>query len=716
MAENDFGISLEDALRELKQSCETASNFMHAEFIGDWETGEAYYAGKCDLPREEGRSSVVKTESRDIIRALMPNIMRILLHSRKPVEYIPNNIRTSRFAEQQSLWVNQLFTSCGGYMALYSAILESMKLKSGPIKVLWEENPHPEHISATGLTAAQVALFQDDPDIVVDEVTVHENAVPVPDRDATLQSPTGGQNETLYDLKGTRYWQNGRIVFEAFPIYEFFVPREASDLQGLHGHRRSVSVSEAIEMGLEYDDWRSLDNNDPKFNEGTQVERHRRGYTPNKEKLTERDLMNHEFLLTEAYCSYDMDGDGVAEKYVFYLGGTSYQYIYHEQIEDFCIEIVNVDPQPFTVVGRSVIDVTKQSTDNETSVLRAIVDNAHIANNPRPAGDPTRVNFNDLMNNAIGAPIRTKGTPDIKHVDTPFTGGGLLPLLQWLESDAQMRVGVTKAAAGLDPDAMQSTDKNAVLNTIQLSQGQVELMVRHIIETALIPLFSRALRLATRHMNRRQMLLYKGAVVPIDTAYFDPTLAAKPNVGLGTAAPEAKFNALTFVLNEQKGYLKQFGLDNPFVSLDQVYNTIEDMLEIGGIHNVGRYFKYIGPEMERVIAQQIIEQQQAAKEEQLKLMPLDPGRAVVMQEQLRNQLRSLEAYLKSAGEAADRQLRAIQGAEELDFKRDDQVQDRIIRLVEIGNEEANERIRREQEQSTAEAPEPAASAGSGAAS
>ena len=80
---NKFGIGLDDAVTELAEVVESGVNFMTSEFSADWEMGEAYYAGKCDLPIEEGRSSIVKTETRDVIRAIMPNVMRIMLQSQK---------------------------------------------------------------------------------------------------------------------------------------------------------------------------------------------------------------------------------------------------------------------------------------------------------------------------------------------------------------------------------------------------------------------------------------------------------------------------------------------------------------------------------------------------------------------------------------------------------------------------------------------------------
>jgi len=685
---DEFGITKDEAVNELSYVVEEAHQFMVSEFNQEWEIAEAYYAGKCDLPYEKGRSNMVKTECRDVIRALMPNIMRIMFQSKKMVSYIPSTIRQASICEQQAHWINQHFITNGGYMTVYSAALESLKMKAGPVKTTWIENAEPEFFKVTGATRAEVVSYQEMPDVIIEEVEE--------------RSPTVG-TEMLYDITGTRYFENGKIECCPFPMYEFFMERDASNLEDyVHGHRRSVTVGEAIEMGLEYDNWRQLDNDNPEENDAANSSNIRRGYPVNQDDERDVDIINHEFLLTEAYCKYDMDGDGVPERYVFFLGGTTYTYLHHERVEDFCIDIVSVDPVPFTVIGRSVIDITKQSQDNETSILRAIVDNAHIANNPRPTGDPTQVNFNDLMNNAIGAPIRVKGNYQVGFTETPFTAAGLLPFLEWMERDAEMRVGVTKAARGLDPDAMQSTDKQAVLNTIELSQGQVELIVRNIIETGIIPIFRRMMRLSLRHMPRQQLLLFRGAVVPVDISMFDADMGCQPNVGLGTGAPEQKLQTLQFVYGEQKEMIAQFGLDNPFTSLSQMYNCLEDMLELGGIDNVGRYFNVVTRDMEQFIAQQQARAAAQREQQQQQQQPMDPSRALVLTEQTKSRVKQLEIMANQRAKDQELTQRSIEKAEEFDIKRDELAQRRVIELAKIGASELNASVRREQSATTPE--------------
>ncbi len=680
---------LDDVITDLGFRVEQAWQFMVSEFSQDWETAELYFSGRSDMPTTPGRSSMVKTEVRDTIRAIMPNVMRILLHARKPVIYLPSNIKQAAFVDQQSMWITQEFYKNGGYMQLYSAILESLKMKSGPLKCWWQENPKPEYIAVTGIPMSDVMEYQQQPDVVVSKITPHEWAD---------DSPFKGSE--LYDLEATRYYENGRLRIEAVPMYEFFVERSATNVEEfLHGHRREITVGDAMDMGFDDLDFDNFDTEDPEVTGSAEASNIRRGYSVDKSAETAVDPLNKKFLLTEVYCLYDLDNDGVQEKYCFYLGGTTYKYMYHERVEDFAMDVISVDPMPFTVIGRSITDIGKSSQDNITSLLRAMLDNAHIANNPRPAADPTQVDFSDLMNNAIGAPVKVRGGAAIQLFDVPFTAGNLLPVMQWMTTDSEQRFGITRAARGLDPDAMQSTSKDAVANTIQLSQGQVELMVRNIIETGLMPHFRKLLRLSIQHMSPIQLMKFKGAVVPVDISTFQPDLMAEPGVGLGTASPEQKLQTLGFIYGEQQKYMEKFGLDNPFTSLAQVFNTIEDMVELGGLPNVGRYFTLVDRDAEQVIAKALADQAKAAAEQATKAQPVDPTKALMEIESGKRRTDNAKLLSEERKLSLTLQQKALSEAEHIDLERDRLAQTRVVEFAKMRREELNATVRKEQNNS-----------------
>jgi hypothetical protein len=680
-------VTLEDVKRELAHKVEEARNFMTSEFSEEWEEAERYFAGECDLEISEGRSTIVKTVTRDVVRAIMPSVMRVLLQTAKPVEYWPNNIQNAAYVDQQGLWVNQCFLRNDGYMQLYSAIMEGFKLKGGPIKAYWEDSPAPTYFTVTGIAGSAVMEYMELPDCDVEDVREKD-------------SPKEG-SEQLYDIDVVQYHTGGKLIIEAVPMYEFFFERNGTDIRNcLHGHAREMTVGEAIEMGLESDDWDAMTGSDPETTNFAGASRAKRGYSKDMDNKASVDPMNKMVLISEAYCQYDLNGDGLLEKYVFYLGGNNYAYLHHEKIEDFCMSVVVPDPVPFSVIGNSLPRLTKSHQDTQTSLLRAMIDNAHIANNPRAAGDPTKIDFNDLMNNAIGAPIKTRGDSAIQLFDVPFTAANLLPVLQHLNIDVEERTGITKAAQGLDPDALQSTDKQAVMNTIQLSQGQVELYVRNIVQTGLIPLFASALRLSMRHENGLQMLRFKGAVIPINIQLFDADLLAVPNVGLGTASPQMKLQTLNFIYGQQKEYMAQFGLDNPFTSLSQVYNTLEDMVEIGGIPNVGRYFNYVGKTEEQIIAKGLAEAAAAQAAEAAKNAPIDPSKAMMMIESGKRRIEVFKEQIAKETKELELQYKAIDSAAKNDLERDKLAQDRVINFANKKLDQASASAALKKEQDT----------------
>lgn len=695
------GITLDEAINELTVLLEDADDFMTSELEENWEAAERYFKGGTDLEDLEGRSNVVKTEVRDAIRNTIPSIMRVLLQSRKPVKYIPSSIQNAVWIEQQAEYVNQLFYASNGYKQLLEAITESLKLKLGILKVFWEPKTKAQYIRMTSITEQMLeALLSDDSFEVTDYSAVDTN------EDTSL----GNQNPSinLFDVEGYQLHPFGTIILEAVPNYEFFINRNASSIEqaiesGVHGQRGLTSVQECIEMGIPEDatDWLKIDDEDPEQSDFTSSSQARRGYTkdaPND--MSSVDILRREILLTEAYVSYDLEGNGFNQLYKFFMGGSNHVYLHHEPVEDSPFALAQPYITPFTVYGDSMADMTINEQDTSTSLLRALIDNAHASNGVKIAADPSKTSFKDIMNPALNAPVRKRMGDTIQTIQIPFTGQGNLATLQYLDQDIQNKVGITKAAQGLDPDALQSTDKQAVLNTIQTGQGQTELIVRNIVETCLTRVFKLLLKLSIRHYNPIQLMETKGKFIPVNITMFDPDAVALPNVGLGTGQPQQVQAALSFVYQEQKQYMEQFGPNNPFTSFSQMYNTLEDLMEANSIYNVGRYFNIVTPEVEEQWAEQ--QQQERAKqaEQQRQTQPMDPSKAYITVEAQRAEVKKMEILSDRQVKAQQLRFDAIAKAEDLDIKRDELVRKTNVEAVNAGidaakvqaQQESNERI------------------------
>lgn len=693
--------SIEDFLPAIREEIDAAVDFITEEFNDDFEKADRYYNGEVDLPAEQGRSQAVSTQVRDTIRSMLPSIMRVLLSNRKRlVDYTPTSVRFGPIVDQQRVYIHSLFWANDGYMVLFNAINETLLHKFGPVKVYWESSPTPEYAKITGLTLDEVQFIEEAEGI---EVLSVEKSFPIGRESAADKIAIENADMLeLYDVEVERKAGNGRIVIEAVQYGEFFISRNATTHRNafVHGHRRSVTVAEAMDMGLEHDDWFSLDDEDPQQARVSGQSEAQRGYRKEEED-GRGDVMSHKFLLTECYCQLDLEDTGYNQLYCLKLGGTNYELLAYEREGDSAFEIARHDPVPFSVIGRSIADIMCEQQDVVTSLLRGILDNVHMANNPRLGGNPQQVNFDDLMSWDIGHPIRFKGTGTaVQSIAVPSQLQGTLPMLQYLETDSQNKVGVTKAAQGLDPDAMQSTDKEAVRNTIQLSQGQVELAVRNIIETLVIPLFKKLLKLSIQHLDRVQIIKMRGSLVAVDQMLFDADWQAEPAVGLGAADEQKRMAGLNATLQAQMTAYDKFGANNPFVSLHHIYNTLEDITEMYGLHDVSRYFNIVDPAVEAKFAEEQAKRQ-AEMEAAKKGQQLDPAVALVQTEQIKAQTEKLKTITKARTDALQLQLKAYELDSKDDLERDKMAQQREMETTklfgQLGVQVDSNAIKRDQE-------------------
>ena len=654
--EPETRLSVEDMEREVAAEVERAVNFINSDFMPEWEKAQKYYNGDSNLPKVKGRSNVVATVVRDSVRNARPSLLRIFLHADPIVEYIPSGPHTAPLAHQQSKYVNTLFFRSGGYRALYDAMQNAMLKKLGVVKFWWDDSTVSEYRYIANVPADEMERLSQQPNMQVVEQEPAGAAYLVPG-----SAPIPLFNATIAVMR-----EAGKIKLENVPLEQFFIDENATSVHDARviGHQRNMRVGDVVAMGIDYELLEDLDARDPEDLGGTGEAELRRGYSKTTETPS-HDPMMRNVLITEAYARFDLDGTGIPQLYKFWLGGSRYALLDFERCQQVPFGIINIDPEPNTIWGKSLYDIMAQEQDTMTSLLRATCDNAHLSNNRRLAVHEQLVNLDDVMNNAIGAPIRVRAPGQIQEIGVQSTIGAMLPLLQYLKQDAETKVGITGAAMGIDHDALQSTTREAAVNTIQLSQGQIEVMARNIAE-GLSAVFNGLLNLSIWHLDRQQVLEMNGNYLQVDQAMFDPTLFMRPNVGLGTHQREEKLAGLQGVLAQQKEIISQFGPMNPIAGLPQVFNTLEDITRLHGLHDVSRYFAPLTEES----AQQLQQIMQQAAENQ----PLDPGNAMLQAEKLKAELRAqeklLEFTLAERRAAIERQIQALEFAAKDDLERD----------------------------------------------
>ena len=650
----------------VQDAISSAVDFVESEISQDRIKAQRYYDGEVDLGYEDGRSKVVATKVRDTVRAVKPSLMRIFLSTAKPVEYVPHGPEDVAMAEQATEFMHHEFTRLNGYRVMNDAFQDALIKKQGIVKAYWMTYPEAEIYTYSDLSDDEYAYLIDDDDVTVIEHSV-EVSMQIDEMGMDVEMP-------IHSVKLSRQQEKGELCIESVPPEEFFVDRDARNLKDAYlvAHRTEMRAGDLIAMGFDPDDVLDLDSLES-GSEMTEAEVfERRGYDMDTSDNEEQDPAMKNVTVTEAYMRIDVDGTGIPVLHKLTCGGSAYDLLDFEPCDEIPFAKFEIDPEPHTFYGRSLAEIVMDDQDAATSVLRSILDNVAMTNNPRLGIVEGAVNIDDVLNNEIGAIVRMRQPGAVQELSVPFTAGQTLGALTYLDSLVETKTGVSRASMGLDPDAMQSTTKAAVQATVQSAAGQVEVMVRNLAD-GMRDLFGIMLRLMSKNVDEEQMMRMNGSFVPVDPRVWDASFDVTINVGLGTGREEEKIMALNQALQMQTMVYQTYGPQNGLVSMTNIRNTLADQLAISGIRNADRYFAPITPEIEA----QMLQMQQQAQEAQGQ--PADPNAAFLQAEQIKAQVKMQSDQMKM-------QLDAQKAAASDDLKRDQMAQDLMVDAAKIYGE------------------------------
>jgi len=400
----------------------------------------------------------------------------------------------------------------------------------------------------------------------------------------------------LHDVKLKRKKDGGCVRVESLPPEEFLIDRNATSMDDAYlvGHRRYLTVSELVSMGYEYDDViKYASPYDMEMENNAEYRaRHPLGVDTTD---NDQDDSNLKVLYIEAYMQIDMTGDGMSElRRVCCLGNT-----YEIKRNYPCSHIPFVtfcpDPEPHTFFGTSIADITQDIQKVKSMILRSMLDSLALSVHPRVAVVEGQVNIEDVMNTEVGGIIRTRNAGAVQPFSVPFVGQQAFPMLQYMDEIKENRTGISKAAMGLDPDALQSATATAVNATVQGGQQHIELIARIFAEKGMKPLFKGILKLLTTHQDKQRMVRLRNEWIPIDPRAWDAGMDVVVNVGLGNGSTQERMQYLSVISGKQEQILQTLGADNPLVEMTQYRNTMAKMVELAGFKDAGMFFKEVEP-------------------------------------------------------------------------------------------------------------------------
>jgi len=655
----------------LTDAIRSAKSFITDEIAPVRIKASRYFEGEVDIGKEAGRSGIVKTVVRDVVRAVKPSLMRIFLSHSKAVEFLPRQEEDIQSAQQATDFLNWKFQQLGGYNILRDAIHESLIKKVGIVRVFYKEDPKTEIHTYDYIDDTTFAVLTNDPEV---EILEHEEVY------EKQMMPDGQDTESLHhNCKISRTKKTGDLVVDAVPSEEFFIDRNAKSLKEgqfyVTGHSTEVTVSTLVDMGYDFDTVSELSREDSRDTalDAEVFERRRYSVTHDKDDNS-TDPSTKKVLLTQAFMEMDIEGSGKAMLYSFICGGDNYTLLEPPML---CDEVpyvaLAIDPEPHTFYGRSLADIIMAEQDSATQIYREILNNLSMSNLPRMAVTDS-VNLDDLMNLELGGIVRTRTAPSqsIQNLAVPFTASQSLGVMQYVDRIVEDKTGITKASMGLDPDSLQSVTKAGVQATLQAQQGQTEVMARNLAE-GLKDLFGKMLRCYGKHQDAPSVMRLKGNFVPIDPKVWQSDMDSTVNVGLGTGRHDERQMGLQMMLGIQQQIMQAFGTQNGLVSLTNIRQTLADLLDGFGLKNAERYVQPMNPEIETQLAQIAMQKAQQAQAMQAQS---DPSQVLLKAE-------AMKAQTKAQTDLTKAQLMKEKQEAQDDLDRDKLDQELLIRSAEI---------------------------------
>ena len=198
--------------------------------------------------------------------------------------------------------------------------------------------------------------------------------------------------------------------------------------------------------------------------------------------------------------------------------------------------------------------------------------------------------MDDVLSTEVGAIIRQRSAGQVQPLSMPFVGREAFPVLQYMDQVKEARTGISKASAGLDASALQSSTATAVAATVSAAQQHIELIARIFAETGVKRMYQLVLHLITTHQDRERMVRLSNEFVPIDPRAFNSNMDVTINVALGRGSDTERMMMLRQIGEMQKEAMATMGPQNPLTDINKLSNTLKAMTELAGFKDTSQFW------------------------------------------------------------------------------------------------------------------------------
>lgn len=551
------------------------------------EDATRYYLAQAIGGERPGRSNVVMTDVQDTVDWIMPSLVKQFCGQKAAVTFLPTSeqdVEAAKIETDYCNWV--LHTKNCGFEIVNNWLQDGLVYRNGYVKVCYNVKTDQRVEEYKGVLPDQMALLMQDASFNIIEATqVDINGLP------------------SFNVKGEVRTETGQIIVSNIPPENVYVSKDYRrvGLDGCNfvGHYEEKTIGDLIADGYDpnvvanlpvaYDDMRTTDTVD--------IIRQKDVYgSDNYIGRSYIDPSTRPAKIWEIHIRYDANGDGIPE-----LHRVCYEQLTKTVLSDEVVDFVNICAwTPYIVahrhIGLSVYDKLRELTRIKTALMRQMLDNLYLANNPRPVVNDSLVNMSDLLSPRIGSPIRVKDMAAVRFDAVPFVAANVFGALEYVDKVKEDRVGVNKQNQGLDPAALKDQSIYGMASLMGAANQKIEYIARVFAETGMRDLMQKIRGLAAKYASKEEIFQVAGnKYVATDPRAWVKKRDMQSVVGIGNVGLDEKQVAFRYIQQLQEKIIAAqggavAGVGAALVTAENVYNTITDSLEAMGVYEENRYF------------------------------------------------------------------------------------------------------------------------------
>lgn len=453
-----------------------------------------YYNCERPGPAFKGDNEYKSKDVYTNVESMKAQLLEVFSGNSRPVNFTPTAQETDEQARSRTDRVTHIvFNDNPGFHIFQTVITDGLTARNGVCKVSWEEKEVTEEYDLSEPASEDVLAF-------------------------LMKDPTAEITDIEHNLDGVTFKRvrvsckrdRSGVRIRPMPPEEFFISPMAVDIESaeLVGHRRTVTVSELLQMGYDKKVVQSLQD-DGRIWLSMDPERITR-FSETSDVIGEIALDNEQesqrrCTLYECYLMLDIDGSGESHLYkVDRIGSVILDKapVSFKPFVDFCPL-----PESHSFWGRNFAALLIDTQNVKTYLTRSIVNHSLITNNPRTlVAQGGVLNPRELMENRFGGVVNVRSVTDSV---APFPQSSLNPFvmstLQMLSADTEQLTGISSLSQGLDKDALSKQNSGDMVHElITVSQVRQKIIARNFAEGFLRRLYTLVYRLEVANRSQAQ--------------------------------------------------------------------------------------------------------------------------------------------------------------------------------------------------------------------